>query len=29
VTVTVIGRHMEVTEALRNYAEKKAAKLAK
>ena len=28
-TVTVIGRHMEVTEALKNYADQKAAKLAK
>ncbi|HSZ57700.1 MAG TPA: ribosome-associated translation inhibitor RaiA [Tepidisphaeraceae bacterium] len=28
-TVTVIGRHMEVTEALKTYAEQKAAKLAK
>lgn len=27
--VTVIGRHMEVTEALKNYAEQKAAKLEK
>ena len=27
--VTVIGRHMEVTEALKSYAEQKAAKLSK
>jgi len=29
VTVTVIGRHMEVTEALKTYAEQKANKLSK
>lgn len=27
--VTVVGRHMEVTEALKTYAEQKAAKLEK
>jgi putative sigma-54 modulation protein len=29
VTVTVIGRHMEVTEALKSYADQKAGKLSK
>jgi len=29
VTVTVIGRHMDVTEALKSYAEQKASKLSK
>jgi len=29
VIVTVIGRHMDVTEALKSYAEQKASKLSK